>query len=304
MGMPLQSSPAELRASPLHCVSWDGRRPYIDHVRAADGIATVLQSARIGQSERLEATVPELDCAVLLVRVGSGMRPQIDLPGQPVRRDYRVGEGCLMAPGTHSRWLTGGDPVGGWFHINFSPAALDRLADGAGGALTTIPFVSDPAIAAVAQMFFDLAGSGEAPGPLLWQSLGHVLIWRLSRLGPAAQGKVLPRGGLAPWQVRRTTEYLADNLGRRVSLDELAAVARLSPFHFARAFTRSVGMPPYRYQRKLRIERACELLARSEMRIIDVALMVGYESPQALARVFTQAQGMTPSDWRRRHKGG
>ena len=57
------------------------------------------------------------------------------------------------------------------------------------------------------------------------------------------------RGGLAPWQVRRTTEYLRDNLARDVTLSELAAVAKLSPFHFARAFKASLGMPPHVFHR-------------------------------------------------------
>jgi len=60
-------------------------------------------------------------------------------------------------------------------------------------------------------------------------------------------------------------------------------------------------MPPYRYQQALRIERAAELLATSDLRIIEIALAVGYETPQALARVFVQQHGMTPSEWRRRH---
>jgi AraC family transcriptional regulator len=86
-----------------------------------------------------------------------------------------------------------------------------------------------------------------------------------------------------------------------VALDELAAIAKLSPFHFARAFAKTLGMPPYRYQQKLRMERACDLLARSDLRIIDIALAVGYESPQALARVFMRTYGVAPSQWRRRN---
>ena len=138
---------------------------------------------------------------------------------------------------------------------------------------------------------------------MLWQSLGQVLLWRLLLLTAGTARRDEMRGGLAPWQARRTTEYLADNLERRVTLDELAAIARLSPFHFARAFAKTLGMPPYRYHQKLRMERSCELLARSDLRIIEIAFAVGYESPQALARVFAQTYGCPPSQWRRRHGG-
>lgn len=300
MGEPMFTSPEILRTSPVSCISWHGGFPLIDHIHTAQGISTVLQTVQTRPGGSIEAHVPPIECAVLLVRVGSGATSDIAFSGSPQRTGFRIGEGCLMAPGTDSMWTVRGDHAGGWFHVSFDETVLATLDESGGAQLRTIPHVADPAIGAIVQMFHDLTSTPEAPDPLLWQSLGHVLLWRLQQLG-TERDTPPPRGGLAPWQARRTTEYLADNLDRRVTLDELAAVARLSPFHFARAFARTVGMPPYRYQRKLRMERACELLARSDLRIIDVALAVGYESPQALARVFTQAKGMTPSEWRRRN---
>lgn len=283
-------------------IRWEGGIPLYSHVHSSEGISTLLQSTRLAEAERMEAHVSSTRCAVLVVRAGSATAVDARLAGQPLRTTFGIGEGSFMSPGTDSWWSVERDEVGGWFHIGFSQDVLAQIDGTERGTIATIPHVADATVSTLARLFFDLTEGHETPEPMLWQSLGHALLWRVLLLGAGTPAK-LPRGGLAPWQAKRTTEYLADNLERRVTLEELAAVARLSPFHFARAFARTVGMPPYRYQRKLRMERACKLLATSDLRIIDVALAVGYESPQALARVFSAALGMTPSEWRRRHAG-
>lgn len=280
--------------------TWEGGTAERSHVHSALGISTVLQSARSARVQPVEALVSGTECAVLVVRAGSAMPAEVTLAGRSLRATFGIGEGSFMAPGADSRWVVEPDRAGGWFHISFSRKVLDQFAYFDPTPVVTIPHVADRTVSTLVREFFDLTGAHAVPDPVLWQSLGHVLLWRLARLGSKVAPPA-PRGGLAPWQARRTTEYIAAHLDRRITLEELAAVARLSPFHFARAFARTVGMPPYRYQRKLRIERACELLAVSDMRIIDVALAVGYESPQALARVFSAARGMSPSQWRRQH---
>ncbi|WP_073973043.1 AraC family transcriptional regulator [Erythrobacter donghaensis] len=281
---------------------WVGGVPRVDRVHKAFGISTLLQCGVEGQG-MTEADVPPSDVAVSLFRIGSGAPIDRSIAGRPARKTYRVGEGTLLAPGTDSFWAVDANYNAGWFHIHFARELLAEVEAAHNLRLETVPDVDDRQIAQLVRMIFDLVAHPEDPEPMLWQSLGQVLLWRLLLLTAGTARRDEMRGGLAPWQARRTTEYLADNLERRVTLDELAAIARLSPFHFARAFAKTLGMPPYRYHQKLRMERSCELLARSDLRIIDIAFAVGYESPQALARVFAQTYGCPPSQWRRRHGG-
>ncbi|MGH2398121.1 MAG: AraC family transcriptional regulator [bacterium] len=63
------------------------------------------------------------------------------------------------------------------------------------------------------------------------------------------------RGGLAPWQLRRATEYMTEHVASRVPLKKLAGQAGLSPSRFGRAFKLSMGISPHRWQTKLRITR-------------------------------------------------
>lgn len=78
-------------------------------------------------------------------------------------------------------------------------------------------------------------------------------------------------------------------------LDALAAIAHRSPYHFHRLYRALTGETPGRTVARLRLLRALQLLARADSRITEVALEVGYESPQALARACRQAMGATPA---------
>jgi AraC-like DNA-binding protein len=107
------------------------------------------------------------------------------------------------------------------------------------------------------------------------------------------------RSGLAPWQQRRATEYLADHLSAAVTLTDIAQTAGLSAFHFARMFKKSTGSPPHAYQRRLRCQKAKELLTLTDLGVGDIAAAVGYDTPQAFARMFRSEVGVSPSEYRR-----
>jgi len=125
----------------------------------------------------------------------------------------------------------------------------------------------------------------------------------LRLLGARARGRTTRNAKLAPWQVRRATEYLQDHFDQDVRLEIVAQIVGLSPFHFARAFKESVGMPPQRYQLFVRLERARALLESGALTVSDVAERVGYQSLQSFTRAFRRAVGVPPGRWRR-HLGG
>ena len=96
--------------------------------------------------------------------------------------------------------------------------------------------------------------------------------------------------------VRRACEYLRDSLEENVSLDDVAAIAGYSPFHFLRIFRRDVGLTPHGYQLGARIERAIALLdARTP--IAETALACGFADQSHLTRRFKQVIGVTPGQY-------
>lgn len=135
------------------------------------------------------------------------------------------------------------------------------------------------------------------PSRLLARAAGCEILAELCKLSgvPFAEA----RGGLAPWAERRSKQIMRERLAEDISLDQLAAEVQLSPFHFARMFKQSVGVTPRVYLTQLRMEKACELLERTDRPITEIAFDVGYSSNQVLARVFSKYERMTPSEFRR-----
>ena len=106
------------------------------------------------------------------------------------------------------------------------------------------------------------------------------------------------RGGLPPGAMRRVREHVEVHLSESIDLAELAAIAGLSVYHFARAFKQSAGVTPHHYLVHRRIERAQEMLARSELPLSGIALATGFSDQSHLARHFRQMLGMTPGQFR------
>jgi AraC-like DNA-binding protein len=83
---------------------------------------------------------------------------------------------------------------------------------------------------------------------------------------------------------------------RKRALAELAAIAGLSVFHFARQFKQSAGITPHHYLVERRVERAREMLARTDLSLSEIA--TGFSDQSHFARHFGQMLGMTPGQFR------
>lgn len=108
-------------------------------------------------------------------------------------------------------------------------------------------------------------------------------------------------GALSPWQVMRLKALMLSQIGRRVSLAEMAAhlgLAEGSRPYVVRGFKAFVGATPYQWQLERRLWRARMLLRRTDWPIGVIAQQLGYASSQTFAKVFTREVGMAPRDWR------
>jgi AraC family transcriptional regulator len=142
--------------------------------------------------------------------------------------------------------------------------------------------------------------AGGAGGRLAAESLADVLAVHLIRhvLAPRrlARGRdgTLPRGRL-----RAVVEYVEEHLDTGPSLEQMAAVARLSPYHFARQFKAATGVPPHQYVITRRVERAKELLqAGADLSLAEVASRAGFSDQSVFCRHFKRAVGVTPGQFR------
>ena len=107
------------------------------------------------------------------------------------------------------------------------------------------------------------------------------------------------RGGLAGWQQKKVADFIEEHLDEDITLQQVAEVAQLSRYHFARAFKQSFGLPPHRYHMSRRMERAKELLQERTRSVTQVGLMLGFAETSSFTTSFRRAVGITPSDYRR-----
>ena len=107
------------------------------------------------------------------------------------------------------------------------------------------------------------------------------------------------RAGLAPWQVRRVSAHIEANLDSTIRNSELAAVARLSVFHFTVAFRGSMGDSPQQYIIRRRMERAQGLMLTTDASLSDIAATCGLADQAHFTRLFRKFVGESPGAWRR-----
>ena len=91
---------------------------------------------------------------------------------------------------------------------------------------------------------------------------------------------------------------MSEHLELPISLAALAAAARLSPFHFLRAFKESLGLTPGQYVLDRRIEQAKFLLANGDLRIAAISVSVGFAHSSHFTRAFRRKTGVPPSVFR------
>ncbi|WP_405900972.1 GlxA family transcriptional regulator [Streptomyces sp. NBC_00727] len=104
--------------------------------------------------------------------------------------------------------------------------------------------------------------------------------------------------------LREVQHWITEHPGADLSVEALAARARLSPRHFARAFQAETGTTPGRYVDRVRLEHARRLLEDTTDGVAGIARSSGYGTSEAMRRAFVKALGAAPAEYRRRFGSG
>ncbi|NUK21337.1 GlxA family transcriptional regulator, partial [Streptomyces lunaelactis] len=100
--------------------------------------------------------------------------------------------------------------------------------------------------------------------------------------------------------LRDVQQHITEHPEGDLSVEALAARARLSPRHFARAFQEETGMTPGRYVERVRLEQARRLLEDTPDGVEEISRACGYGTPEAMRRAFVKVLGSAPAEYRRR----
>ena len=190
------------------------------------------------------------------------------------------------------------------FRSMYIPAELiRRIARDLAGRPRDLPFFPRPVVLDqdIVALFVELHRTLEAPGARL-AAESRLLELFVRLIGRhSADGQEPAPAGRERAAVRRVREFLATAYSDNISLDELAGLAGLSPFHLSRVFRREVGMPPHAYQTQLRILKA-KALIRAGRQLADVAAATGFVDQSHFARHFRWLVKLTPGRYSRASK--
>ena len=125
----------------------------------------------------------------------------------------------------------------------------------------------------------------------------HLLQYHSTRARSVANTDIVAESTTA--RMSHVRDLIESALGEDLALERLAAEAGIAAHAFSAAFTREVGMPPYRYVIVRRVERAKRLLRHSDLPISRIAYETGFASQSHLASTFKRTVGQTPGDYRR-----
>lgn len=120
----------------------------------------------------------------------------------------------------------------------------------------------------------------------------------------AVTRRLQERGGSADkyLMLQPAAELMVKNLGRNVSLAELAASVSLSPSQFSRVFQDRFGMTPHQYLQRLRIDAASDLLTSTDLSLSEIAHRCGYYDQSHMSNEFRKAKHMPPGAYRQRYR--
>ena len=97
----------------------------------------------------------------------------------------------------------------------------------------------------------------------------------------------------------RVIYYMNEHLQTQLRLEDVASHFHYSVSHFSMLFKEKTGMSPIRYFLHMKVQKACELIELSNLKLNEVANILGFEEPAYFTRIFTNVMGMTPSQYRR-----
>jgi AraC family transcriptional regulator len=261
-----------------------------------------LEAARCRAAPAFELDLPALTHHRLFLFARAP--EELDLRYEGVKRNLPPPAGAilLLPAGTPARVRSSGckDEL----HIFLEPALVGRVAAGAFGldparlALPPLDAQNLPHLRAAMEAVGAELTIGGAGGPLAAESLANVLAVHLIRHLSVPRRLRRPDGALPRARLRAVVEYIEDHLGPGPSLEQLAAVARLSAYHFAHQFKRATGLPPYQYVILRRVERAQQLLRQGDLSLAEVAARAGFSDQSVFCRHFKRLVGVTPGQFR------
>src|SRR5215467_8390723 len=263
-----------------------------------------LEALRYREQPPNEAFQPPLThhSLVLLLRTPK----EFELHCEDVNRVVppRAGSILVVPAGSPARWRWSSHTDS--LHVFLEPGLIERVAaeafelDPARVSLPPLDGLDLPPLRAAMLAVNDELTAGAAGDRLAAESLANLLAVHLIRNTSAPRPPARRTQGALPRQkLHSVTEFVEENLAG-LSLEQMAAAAHLSPFHFARQFKAATGLPPHQYVIARRVERAKQLLQTDDdFSLAEIATSAGFSDQSQFCHHFKRLVGVTPRQYRK-----
>ena len=209
---------------------------------------------------------------------------------------------CIIPKNTPHAYAASGEDPWTIYWLHFAGIKAERLFRGMGPAEIVgeaDPLTREERIRLFDSIFYSLeseySGSNlEYAGIVLMHLLGSFRYEQLFRMGKDAQSADV---------ADRAIDFMKANLGRKIELDEIAAYCDISVSHFCLVFKKRTSHTPVEYLNNLRVQRACQLLDLSTMKVNEIADSLGFSDAFYFSRVFKKVMGQSPGMYRRFRSG-
>jgi AraC family transcriptional regulator len=244
---------------------------------------------------------------------GGALRMEVREANGPWSRAYmRAGSVSVRAawgPPLEVRWRSATAAPTSTLHVHLGQTLVHSVAEQIPGYdLARLdemecPCLHDTAVVEVGHALWRELERPSPAGALYASTAAQFLAAHLLCSSPAAGAarREPEPGELSPLQAQQVVDFVQAHLDQPLSLAALAQHTGFSAYHFARLFRRTLGESPHQFVLRLRVERAQELLRRSELSLAEVALATGFAHQSHLTQLFKRQVGVTPSVYRREH---
>ena len=191
--------------------------------------------------------------------------------------------------------------------ITLEPKKLEKFVQSELGILLTdkqledIPQFIDEDLTQAGVMLMDALKS-DLGSAVMFESFARVFLTKLvQKYGLEQDEDIAFSTSFTSKHFKRVLDFVAKNYGKNIALEDMAAEAALSPFHFSRVFKKTIGHTPHQFLVNYRIEQARKMLLVVDRPMIDIAMACGFSDQAHFSRVFKQIAGTTPNKWRKQH---
>ncbi len=191
--------------------------------------------------------------------------------------------------GKDGRGVLSQDPLrNSIYHLVSSAAIISRLCIDGGMDMNTAYTLSD--------IYINAADEAE--------SVDQVLdLIATMQIDYATRMRSLKKSNVVNFHIRRTLDYIYNNLNKSLTVTELAALEDLNPVYFSRLFISETGKKVSDFIAEAKIQTAKNMLCHSEYSILEIAMSLGYSSQSAFSNAFKKNCDMTPKKYRDLNNG-